>query len=229
MQHPIIKIYGLITACVTWAFKCGNLIAKYFYFNSQTDVLHLPRLSLTYNCFSIALSSIWQMQQRFQFDFQMKHNRFLISIWHSMKGNTHYLYSHYIAAKQTLPAHNPASENNHFWNMRLDPRRLFGGFHVVAQGDFKVQPCSTKVVSVSVFVSSPRTPNPPSTRPWEALSSLRFVLSHHCFMAVTLIIGQLISLPISESSPSWWLDFICACILHDNEGENKPVSILMLY
>lgn len=174
------------------------------------------------------------MQQRFQFDFQVKHNRFFNfnTAQHERKCTLSLFSLHYAAAKQTLPSNNPTenvAENNHFWNTRLDPRRLFGGFHVAAQDDFKVQPCSTKVVSVCMFVSSPRTPNPPPTRPWEALSSLRFVLSHHCFMAVTLIIGQLISLPISESSLSWWLNFICACILHYNEGENKPVSILMLY
>lgn len=212
--------------------KSGNLIAEYFYSKSQRVVLHLQRLSLTYNCFFNCTISIWQMQQRFQFDFQAKHNRFLNfnTAQHERK-STLYLFSlHYTAAKQTLPSNNPAEnvvENNHVWNMHIDPRRLFGGFHVVAQDDFKVQPCSTKVVSVCMFVSSPRTADPPSTRPWEALSSLRFVLSHHCFMAVTLIIGQLISLPISEDSLSWWLNFICACMLHYNEGENNHVYILM--
>lgn len=39
------------------------------------------------------------MQHQFQFDFQVKHNAFSISICHSMKGNAHYLCSHYMLNK----------------------------------------------------------------------------------------------------------------------------------
>lgn len=157
-----------------------------------------------------------------------KWNASSISIRHCAKHErkrTLSLFSlHYTAAKQALPSNNPPERKNHFGNMLLDPRRLIGVLHEEAQGDFKVQPCSTKVVSVCVFVNSPRTPQP------SVDSSLRSTLISAVCPITSLFYGCNINnrsvnlfVHFWKFSLSWWLSLICACFLHSNEGENKPL------